>query len=413
VFANITNTFENLANWSDYGEIYCDHTDYDEFNNYDNAITTSTGHTAPSVHISGDGFCAKAGIQRPIYVGGLGDDHLHLSVDYRAKSKYATSSITNAHIEIVNSTHSLYSAVPVSGGTKDSGWNTHTANITDAMAGQDSVTVRLYLHDAWIGNYGQNVWFDDFHLGSVTPESSPVTAPPAFTTITDSFANTNAWSDYDETDTDNYPNAFNNYDNAITTSTGHAAPSVQISGDGYKSKSGIQRDIDLSELDDDDDLYISVDYRAKSLTTVSAVTNAKLIVVNSTDTLYKQNLVLGGTTDSGWNTHTANIKDEMAGQDSVTVNLFVRDGWSTDYKQHAWFDDFYLGTTSPAASSVTETDTPEFGMEFGPGTEFHLEAEIIEHVEALGAESARHTFTDPGEVTVLDRVLRILNHTGR
>ena len=173
-------------------------------------------------------------------------------------------------------------------------------------------------------------------------------SPPGFVTIADSFDRAGPWTSFNvihPTDTGYDP--FGNYRFDIDSQNGRPSPSVKISGDGFPTSAGIQRSVDLSALNGDD-LFVGVDYRATANSAHSSVTNAKLEILDDDgNSLSKNWLNRGGTLDTEWQTFALDVTDAVAGHDSITVQLTLRDAWIVDHRQTAHFDNFYLGTVHP------------------------------------------------------------------
>ena len=173
-FAPIRDGFENLDDWSLYYRVG-EYTpisgpDYETFHNYEMSVNTQQGVPSPSAKISGDGFVSYTAIQRDISLATYSGDGLFIGVDYHVTSWYSISRITNASIDVLNATGDVvYNNWMVSGGTTNTGWQSATHNITDAVAGLDSITVRLALYDYWIANHMQVVHFDNFYIGVEQP----------------------------------------------------------------------------------------------------------------------------------------------------------------------------------------------------------------------------------------------------
>ena len=168
----IRDAFENMTEWAvhktatDYVPI--SGPDYDEFNNYSAQTASGDGNPSPSARISGDGFVAYSAIQRNVSLTDMlprGD--LYVGIDYKATSWTADSSVTNARIEILNSSGGVvYGHWLNRGGTVNTGWQSFSHNIGDAVWGLDSVTVRLGMNDGWIANWRQTASFDNFYMGA-------------------------------------------------------------------------------------------------------------------------------------------------------------------------------------------------------------------------------------------------------
>ena len=137
-----------------------------------------------------------------------------------------------------------------------------------------------------------------------------------------------------------------------TTTNGYSL----ISGDGFLVTPTLQRYIDVSSLGDDEDLHLKLEYRATSNTPGSEVTNAHLEILDeNTMSVLKIKLRAGGVTDSGWQTYTREISDLVQGSDFISVKLYLKDVWGTNWRQTASFDGFELTNVSPFAPDAAGT----------------------------------------------------------
>ena len=109
---------------------------------------------------------------------------LYLSFDYRAKSNYGSSSVTNTNLVILNGVTGvqLHSERLIAGGTRDSGWQSYNTDISSMTSGHDSITIRLYMHDSWTTNWNQQNWYDNIILGIEQQPIAPVgqSSPPIY-----------------------------------------------------------------------------------------------------------------------------------------------------------------------------------------------------------------------------------------
>lgn len=144
--------------------------DYETFNEYSFTTDVQEGNPSPSAKISGDGFVSYSAIQRTFSLERIGSNDLFVGFDYRATSGTSISSVTNVQVDLLDkSGNVLYSHRPANGGTTDTGWQSFSYDATDAVSGQDSLTVRLGIRDAWIHNWHQTAHFDNFHIGTSLP----------------------------------------------------------------------------------------------------------------------------------------------------------------------------------------------------------------------------------------------------
>ena len=192
-------------------------------------------------------------------------------------------------------------------------------------------------------------WFARDAANNVSVKVQHITVVPKFETVTDGFEDGSEWEEFGEVtrhirSSGPAGTTFERYDFSIDSDAGNPAPSALISGDGFASYAGIQRDIKLDLLGDDD-LFVGVDYKAGSGTTVPFVVNANMQILDRNgNLLWGSWLVRDGTLDSGWQTFGYNVTEAVSGQDVVTVRLGVFDYWASDWNVDAHFDNFYAGT---------------------------------------------------------------------
>ncbi len=119
--------------------------------------------------------------------------------------------------------------------------------------------------------------------------------PAPSSILHDTFDDMTGWTTYNDK-SDACPRSFADY--AVSIQNVGTDKVLLISGDGFVSQSGVRRDIDVSSITAGP-LEMSVDWRAKSDTGASAVTNANISVENSTHVPHHVSLARGGTHDSG------------------------------------------------------------------------------------------------------------------
>jgi len=135
--------------------------------NYRLKRDTGTGKPAPSAHIYGDGYPVEAGMQKVVDISKwTGNGPLTLSFNWRAKSNWRGSTVTNAHVKILDAStgQQLYKKDLVMGGTYDTGWKSFSADISSNVKGHSKIKIILYLHDAWASNWNQKNWYDNVRL---------------------------------------------------------------------------------------------------------------------------------------------------------------------------------------------------------------------------------------------------------
>ncbi len=208
---------------------------------------------------------------------------------------------------------------------------------------------------------------------------------PIFETITDDFTNLDSWEFDNLVYFPNNPIFFNNYTLELSTTDGNPAPSALIRGDGYGTLAGITMDISLENHDPDDQLFLSFDSRAKSLTDYSSITNAGYNIIDANGVRHYASETVGGTVDSGWKTSIVHIPRHVLVQDSITIRLKLNDNWSTNWHQEVSFDNFYLGVDPPPSRNISG----EADIQLTPLQELSLQisqynqAQVCEVVESL------------------------------
>jgi hypothetical protein len=115
---------------------------------------------AATAKISGNGYPVIAGMEKIVSIANRDTSNaLILSFDWRAKSGYAGSTVTNAYLSVDGNVTPL-----VTGGTLDTGWRSYSKDITNIAAGKSSIKIQLYLTDSWIANWNQVNWYDNIKL---------------------------------------------------------------------------------------------------------------------------------------------------------------------------------------------------------------------------------------------------------
>jgi hypothetical protein len=101
---------------------------------------------------------------------------------------------------------------------------------------------------------------------------------------------------------------------------------------------------------------ISVDFRAKSETSDSIVTNTILLIPKEEyscieafeNEIYRTFfiwLIAGGTTDTGWQNWSGDITENVTGRDGFELCLGLRDSWSGVYEIENWYDNILFTYT--------------------------------------------------------------------
>ena len=192
-------------------------------------------------------------------------------------------------------------------------------------------------------------WFARDAANNVATMVQRVEVIPRFEAITDGFDDGQEWDEFgmvaEHTRSSRPANTvFERYEFSIDSNEGAPAPSARISGDGFASYAGIQREIRLDHLGGDS-LYVGADYTAGSDTTVPFVVNANLQILDKNENLlWGSWLVRDGTLGGGWQTFRYDVTEAVSGHDVVTVRLGMFDYWGPSLNVEAYFDNFYAGT---------------------------------------------------------------------
>ena len=132
------------------------------------SMSHSTEHGG-SIHLSGNSFAhpyTNQGLEKTVDISGVSDS-LVLSLDYRAKSNFAGSAVTNTVLAVHDGATDelLYSNKLAWGvGTQDIGWKSFEQDILSQVQGHDSITIKLFIVDAWNANWNQQNWYDNIKL---------------------------------------------------------------------------------------------------------------------------------------------------------------------------------------------------------------------------------------------------------
>ncbi len=187
----------------------------------------------------------------------------------------------------------------------------------------------------------------------VLMDSPPRALPVPFETITDSFDGYGPWTFFTSFGEYHSYVPYNDYHLSIDYNNGNPSPSARISGEGFAAVADIRQDIDLRGLDEGDELFLSIDYRATSSTANDRPTNASVKIYDGEGSvIYVYWLANGGVTDTKWQRSSINITDVISGHDDVSIGFGLRDNWIAKWNQNAYFDNFYLGTTPASPNDI-------------------------------------------------------------
>jgi len=124
----------------------------------------SMGRPSPSALVSADEFWIFAGMSKIVDISGMqAGQNLMLSYDYRASSGTPDSWVTHSRLLVLDAETGqvLLDVTPTSGGTTDTGWQSHSTDLTDEVTDSDRIEIVLGLKDAWIAKWSQANWYDN------------------------------------------------------------------------------------------------------------------------------------------------------------------------------------------------------------------------------------------------------------
>jgi len=285
-----------------------------------------TGYTlevdSKTAHLSGDGFTTHIGLEKTLDISSWTNRELILSFDFRAKSSSTTSEVTNSYLSIYD-THSnkLFEEGLVTGGTTDTGWLTYQKDISEVIKGERKIQIVLYLKDHWVSNQNQHNWFDDIKL--VDGNSREL----FFDTFDDDLDGWSFWT------------------GGIGYELNYDSQSAMISGNKDGTQNGIQKAVDISKWKKGN-LFLSFDYRATSAGNNIDMTNVmtSLYDTETHELLFKDYILGGGTTDTGWRTYQKNIYNYVINSDNIIITFSHNDADPGDSKNVNWYDNVWLAT---------------------------------------------------------------------
>lgn len=197
---------------------------------------------------------------------------------------------------------------------------------------------------------GHSKWvFDDYKVEQrgnkgtylLLPTSPSVHAFPVNDTFTGSL---DGWTYWGYT---------SDYGFAQDNSTGRPSPSASIRADQFGVFAGMSKIVDISGMQDNQNLTLSYDYRASSAASYLTVTNSYLRVLDA-DTgklLFKAYPTAGGTRDTGWRSYSTDLTDETSGSDRIEIMLGLYDSWIASFNQANWYDNVVLHATNQSDPS--------------------------------------------------------------
>ncbi len=113
-----------------------------------------------------------------------------------------------------------------------------------------------------------------------------------------------------------------------------------ISGDGFSAQAEISQSIGIPS--NVTSLFVGIDYRVVSDSVNPDTTNTrfKILDINGRP-LFSEQLVPGGTTDSGWKSFVINATEFIEDNDSLVIELSHYDIWTDNIHQYVIFDNFF------------------------------------------------------------------------
>ena len=125
--------------------------------------------------------------------------------------------------------------------------------------------------------------------------------------------------------------------------------SAYVFGEDALKVAGIEKNITIPYASSenfvlDGDLLLSFDFRAKSTTFDSSVTNSRITVYDSltNELLYDEYPVRGKYLDTEWRSFNINLDSYVADHNSITIKLLLYDAWYERYEHQNWFDNILL-----------------------------------------------------------------------
>ncbi|MDA8008679.1 MAG: HYR domain-containing protein [Alphaproteobacteria bacterium] len=179
-----------------------------------------------------------------------------------------------------------------------------------------------------------------------TKASIDVTTVRAPFLLVDDFSDTTLWTFQRILRTFEIADAYNHYHLTTDQTQGRPAPSGKISGYGYGSYAQIYRDFDISGLGGRD-LYLGLDWRTVSDSPSYHENNLYVEIQIKGASVYREILLQGGTTDTGWRSLSDDITDAVGDAATIRVYMYSHDYKRADTNREIHLDNLYLGSSPP------------------------------------------------------------------
>lgn len=173
-----------------------------------------------------------------------------------------------------------------------------------------------------------------------------------FQTITDDFLDLNQWETLISPCTRG--SDYNSYTFTIDNTDGNPPPSVKIAGAADCHFLYFIRSIDVSELGDDESLFVGMDFKGLSTSYPEPPIRPKfginLIVFNDISYNYYSKAFNERVSDRTWKLLSSDITGIARNANEIRIVILFVDPSSFDRQLEIYYDNFYIGTTPPSRS---------------------------------------------------------------
>lgn len=277
---------------------------------------------------------------------------------------YSGSSLTDYQVNFTMDTASLISAGKMRSDCAD-------INITDSdkstplsywlEGGCNTVSTKLWVKVPSIPDGGKDIHVYYGNPGASANSSSINNTFDIYETFE---GGPNGWADFEINvgspgcDTSLYPNS------NIDASTGSPLPSMHkgpegSAGNDYNCWAGFNKTLSKPS---GVNWTVQFSGRAKSATATSSVTNLYVQLypgnIDGSSYRYSNGVVLGGTTDSGWDPYGPFENTNIASDTKVNLFFMTVDGWTAAYSKEIWVDNIMVRkvvVNHPSATLGSET----------------------------------------------------------